>query len=108
MAAAQMQNMPQPDPVPPRRDPRDLERAHRAWVRYKKTMRWMTLVAVAAALLAVLYLKLTGSPMKIHLVIATLAGVFLSVLLGTALMGLVFLSNAGGHDEAATGREGRR
>jgi hypothetical protein len=103
-----MQSMPQPDPVPPRRDPRDLERAHRAWVRYKKTMRWMTLIAVASALLAVLYLKLTGSPMRIHLVIATLAGVFLSVLLGTALMGLVFLSSAGGHDEAATRREGPR
>jgi len=100
--------MPRPDPVPPRRDPRDLERAHRAWVRYRKMMRWMTLVSVAAAILAVLWLKATGSPMKIHLVVATLAGVFLSVLLGTGLMGLVFVSNASGHDEAATGRGGRR
>jgi hypothetical protein len=100
--------MPQPDPVPPRRDPRDLERAHRAWVRYRKMMRWMTLVAVAAAILAVLWLKATGSPMKIHLVVATLAGVFLSVLLGTGLMGLVFVSNSSGHDEAATRREGPR
>jgi hypothetical protein len=108
MGAAQMQNMPQPDPVPSRRDPRDLERAQRAWTRYKKTMRWMALVAVAAALLAILYLKLAGSPMKIHLVVATLAGVFLSVLLGTALMGLVFLSSSGGHDDAASGREGGR
>jgi len=71
-------------------------------------MRWMTLVAVAAAILAVLWLKATGSPMKIHLVVATLAGVFLSVLLGTGLMGLVFVSNSSGHDEAATRREGRR
>ncbi|MBV9899477.1 MAG: hypothetical protein JOZ90_00085 [Alphaproteobacteria bacterium] len=99
--------MPEHDPLPPRRDPRDLERAQRAWVRYKKMMRWMALVAVVAALLAVWYLKATGSPMKIHLVIATLAGVGLSVLLGTALMGLVFLSNAGGHDEAATRRDKR-
>jgi hypothetical protein len=103
-----MTAMPQPDPVPPRRDPRDLERAHRAWVRYRKMMRWMTLVAVAAAILAVLWLKATGSPMKIHLVVATLAGVFLSVLLGTGLMGLVFVSNSSGHDEAATRREGPR
>jgi len=103
-----MTAMPQPDPLPPRRDPRDLERAHRAWVRYRKMMRWMTLVAVAAAILAVLWLKATGSPMKIHLVVATLAGVFLSVLLGTGLMGLVFVSNSSGHDEAATRREGRR
>jgi hypothetical protein len=34
-------------------------------------------------------------------VIATIAGVGFSVLVGTALMGLVFLSNRGGHDEAA-------
>ena len=105
MAGAQMQNMPEPDPIPPRRDPLELERAHRAWVRYKKMMRWMALVAVAAAVLAVLFLKATGSPMKLHLVIATMAGVGLSVLLGTALMGLTFLSNSGGHDDAATRRE---
>ncbi|HEY0413961.1 MAG TPA: hypothetical protein VGD66_12565 [Allosphingosinicella sp.] len=95
--------MPHHDPIPPRRDPRDLEHAHRAWLRYKRTMRWMALASVAAALLAVLYLKLTGSPMKLHLVIATLAGVGLSVLLGTGLMGLVFLSSSGGHDDAAAG-----
>jgi hypothetical protein len=103
-----MAAMPQPDPVPPRRDPRDLERAHRAWVRYRKMMRWMTLIAVAAAILAVLWLKATGSPMKIHLVVATLAGVFLSVLLGTGLLGLVFVSNSRGHDAAASRRDGPR
>ncbi len=32
--------------------------------------------------------------------LATVAGVGLSVLLGTALMGLVFLSNGSGHDAA--------
>jgi hypothetical protein len=110
--AAQMEAMPEHDPIPPRpddaqRDPRDLERAHRAWLHYRKTMRWMVLVAVASALLALVYLKATGTPMKVHLVIATLAGVFLSVLLGTGLMGLVFASNAGGHDDAATGGERR-
>jgi hypothetical protein len=98
-----MAAMPQHDPVPPPRDPRDLERAHRAWIRYKKMMRWMALVSALAAAAALLYLKLSGSPMPIHLVIATIAGVGLSVLLGTALMGLVFLSNAGGHDDAASG-----
>jgi hypothetical protein len=103
-----MAAMPHHDPVPSRRDPRDLERAHRAWLHYRKTMRWMLLVSVAAALLALLYLKATGTPMKLHLVIATLAGVFLSVLLGTGLMGLVFVSNAGGHDDAAAGTEDRR
>ena len=108
MRAAQMQNMPRPDPIPPRRDPRELERTHRAWLHFRKVMRWMLLVSVAAALLALAYLRATGTPMKLHLVIATLLGVFLTVLLGTGLMGLVFVSNAGGHDDAAHGggREG--
>jgi hypothetical protein len=103
-----MAGMPRHDQIPSRRDPRDLERAHRAWIHYKKLMRWMALAAVLAVAAALLYLKLTGSPMPIHLVIATSAGVGLSVLLGTALMGLVFLSNAGGHDDDAGGRGGSR
>jgi hypothetical protein len=97
--------MPHHDPVPPRRDPRDLERAHRAWLHYRKTMRWMLLASIAAALLAIFYLWVTGTEMRIHLVIATMAGVFLSVLLGTGLMGLLFASNMSGHDDAATGQE---
>ncbi|HEY6917011.1 MAG TPA: hypothetical protein VI381_05155, partial [Allosphingosinicella sp.] len=60
--------------------------------------------SAAAALIAVIYLKASGGPVPIHMVIATIAGVGLTVLLGTALMGLVFLSNASGHDEAASGK----
>jgi hypothetical protein len=99
--------MPQHDPIPPRRDPRDLERAHRAWLHYRRTMRWMVLASAAAALLAILYLWLTGTEMRLHLVIATLAGVFLSVLLGTGLMGLLFASNLSGADDDAAGGERR-
>jgi uncharacterized protein (DUF2062 family) len=99
-----MEAMPRPDPIPARRDPRELERAHRAWLRYKKTMRWMALAALLAVLAALGWLKAMGTPMPLHMVIATSLGVGLSVLLGTALMGLVFLSDTGGHDEAAARR----
>ena len=85
------------EPIPPH-----LERAALAWDRYKRMMKWMVLAAVIAVLLALLYLKLSGETLPIHMVIATIAGVGLSVMLGTGLMGLVFLSNAGGHDDAAT------
>jgi hypothetical protein len=112
MAGSQMEAMPRHDPIPDRpiadppmtarRDPRELERAHRAWLRYKRVMKWMALAALLAVLAALLYLKLTGTPMPIAVVIATSAGVGLSVLLGTALMSLVFLSDSGGHDEAAS------
>jgi hypothetical protein len=111
MTASQMEAMPRHDPVPPR-SPADYERAAEAWARYKKMMRWMALAAVVTALLSLLYLASFGGPMPIHMVIATIAGVGLTVLVGTGLMGLVFLSSRSGHDEHATkgdnGDDGRR
>ncbi len=91
----------EPIPIPPH-----LERAALAWARYKRTMKWMALAAALAAALALLYLKSSGEAMPVQMVIATIAGVGLSVLLGTGLMGLVFLSNSGGHDDAASGKGG--
>ena len=78
--------------------------AARAWARYRRLMRWMALLATAAVIVALVYLKSRGGPLPLPMVIATIAGVGLSVLLGTALMGLVFLSAAGGHDEDAAER----
>ncbi|MFN3944292.1 MAG: hypothetical protein ACK4K7_05140 [Allosphingosinicella sp.] len=99
--------MPKHDPVPPREPPParqgpDYARAASAWARYKAMMKWMALAAFVSVLLALIYLKASGVEMPIHAVIATVAGVGLTVLVGTALMGLVFLSNASGHDDAAT------
>ena len=95
--------MPRHDPVPQRRSEADYVRAAAAWARYKALMRWMALAAFVAVLLALIYLKSSGEPVPIHMLIAAVAGVGLSVMLGTALMGLVFLSNNSGHDEAAGG-----
>jgi hypothetical protein len=92
---------PIPGPIPGPRDPRNLERQHRAWIRYGRMMRWMALAALGAVIAALAYLKLTGTPMQLHMVIATCLGVGLTVLLGTALMGLVFLSDTAGLDDAA-------
>ena len=58
----------------------------------------MSFAAVLIAL-AYLYMEL-GDGLTIHMIIATSAGVGLSVLLGAALMGLVFLSSGTGHDES--------
>ena len=96
-----MEAMPQHDPLPPRRRPPDYERAAEAWARYKATMKWMVLVAVVCVLLSLIYLKSFGEPVPIHMMIATIAGVGLTILVGTALMGLVFLSSRSGHDEEA-------
>jgi uncharacterized integral membrane protein len=95
--------MPNPDPIPPH-----LDQAALAWKRYRNLMKWMVLASVIAVILALIYLAAGGEPMSIHLVIATAAGVGLSVLLGTALMGLVFLSNRSGADDDAAGGGGRQ
>jgi hypothetical protein len=93
--------MPRHDP-PPRRRPPDYERAAEAWARYTRTMRWMALLAIVCVLLSLIYLKSFGDPVPVHMAIATIAGVGLIVLVGTGLMGLIFLSNRTGHDEEAS------
>ena len=94
--------MPTPDPTPPK-----AERSALAWARYRKMMKWMAVAAVVAVLLALLYLGSSGEPMPFSMIVATIAGVGLSVMLGTALMGLVFLSSSAGHDDEAGGDRGR-
>jgi hypothetical protein len=102
MAKAQMQSMPQPDPLP-----RKAEASALAWSRYRRMMKWMALASAIAAALAVAYLKATSDSMPWQMVLATIAGVGLSVMLGTALMGLVFLSDRSGYDDAASGKDKR-
>jgi uncharacterized membrane protein len=89
--------MPRHDPVP---RPRTAERAaNRA--RFRRIMGWMALAAVVSVLLALIWLKSFGDPLPIHAQIATILGVGLTVLVGTGLMTLVFLSSRSGHDEDA-------
>jgi len=72
-----------------------------AWARYRRLMKGMALVSLLAVVGALGWLRFTmGEALTIHMMIATAAGVGLSVLLGAALMGLVFLSSGSGHDEA--------
>ena len=72
-----------------------------AWARYRRLMKGMAIVSFGAVVLALGWLRFTmGDQLTIHMMIATAAGVGLSVMLGAALMGLVFLSSGSGHDEA--------
>jgi hypothetical protein len=72
-----------------------------AWARYRRLMRGMVLVSLLAVVGALGWLRFSmGEALTIHMIIATAAGVGLSVMLGAALMGLVFLSSGSGHDEA--------
>ena len=99
-----MEAMPRHDPVPPRRPapaPPAHERPAVSWARYRQMMKWMALAAVVAVLLALIWLKSFGEPVPLHMTIATILGVGLSVLVGTALMGLIFLSSRSGMDDEA-------
>lgn len=73
-----------------------------AWARYKRILGWMAAVAFACAAAAVLILWATLDEFTIHVALATFAGVFLTILLAAALMGLLFLSSGSGHDEQVT------
>lgn len=77
----------------------DKERARYAWARYRRLMAWMTLAASLAVVGALVFLRATVGEVPLHMMLATIGGVGASVLLGAALMGLVFLSSGTGHDE---------
>jgi hypothetical protein len=89
----------------PRHSPLDEPKtsAH-AWARYRRLLRgmaWLTLVVIALAL-GVLYAL--GALVSIHVIIATVLGIGVTMMLMGALMGLVFLSSGTGHDEAVDNR----
>lgn len=77
----------------------DPVQAARAWARYRWIMRWVIGAAVLSVAAALVYLRADGSPLTATMIIATSAGVALSVLLAGALMGLIFLSSGTGHDD---------
>ncbi|MGV3511056.1 MAG: hypothetical protein ACO1OX_03535 [Novosphingobium sp.] len=82
----------------------DPDNARFAWARYWQIMRWMALfsTAVVGVVLYVLYLQIGF--VSIHLYIASALGVWLTIMLMAALMGLVFLSSGTGHDESIEDR----
>jgi uncharacterized membrane protein YbhN (UPF0104 family) len=94
-----MEDMPQHDPVPQRTH--DYERVAVAWARYKRIMRWMVVVAIVTVLVSLLILRNMGDPMPLHMIIATIAGIGLTMLVGTGLMGLAYFSNRSGVDDDA-------
>ena len=85
--------MPRPDPIP---SPRAAQIR-----RFKRTVKLLALFSLVAAVVAVVLVASGDEGAHIHMLIATALGVGLTVLLGPALMSLVFLSSSSGHDEAA-------
>jgi uncharacterized membrane protein len=88
--------MPHPDPLP---SPR-----YSLMRRFWRIFRLLALLSIAIAAIAVFLVARGDSSVHIHMLIATALGVGLTVLLGTALMTLTFLSSQSGHDDEAVTR----
>jgi hypothetical protein len=72
--------------------------AAHAWGRFRHILGWMALVSLLTALIALAVLRHWMGELRLSTAIATFAGVFLTMLLAAALMGLMFLSSGTGHD----------
>jgi lipopolysaccharide export LptBFGC system permease protein LptF len=68
---------------------------------FRRMMKWILLASVAMVAAALLYLKATGD-LTVNLVIATILGVFFSVLLGCGLFAAAFFSDKSGLDREVT------
>jgi hypothetical protein len=83
--------MPEHDPMP--------SPHHSMMLRFWRIFRLLALLSIVIAAIAVALATSGEGEVHASLIIATALGIGLTVLLGTALMTLIFLSNASGHDE---------
>jgi hypothetical protein len=83
----------------------DPEQAAFAWRRYRRLLGWMTLFSLSCGLVAVLGLQHLYGPLSWVAIAAAIGGIGGSVLMASALMGLVFLSSGTGHDESVDVRD---
>ena len=86
---------PRPDPPP---SPR-----HSTMRRFWRVFRLLALLSIVMAAIAVVLVTRGAGEVDASLIIATALGIGFTVLLGTGLMALMFLSSASGHDDAAGG-----
>jgi hypothetical protein len=91
--------MPSPDPVPsPRRSLVD---------RFLRIAKWLVLFSAVIAIIAVVFVAYTEDTTDINILLPTGIGVGFTMLLGTGLMVLTFLSSRSGHDEQAGRKQNR-
>lgn len=83
----------------------DPQTAAHAWARYKRLMRFMFGLTLAVVIVALSLLYREYGFESVHLLIATALGIGFSMLLMSALMGLVFLSSGTGHDDSLNDRD---
>jgi uncharacterized membrane protein YbjE (DUF340 family) len=68
---------------------------------FRRMLKWIVVIAILMVAAALTFLAKMGS-LTIHMVIATVAGTFVSVLLGCGLFALAFFSDKSGHDQTVS------
>ena len=88
--------MPQHDPVPDPAPANGGDLKARFW----RIFRLLAVLSGVVAAIAVLFVARGQDEIRIHMLIATALGTGFMVLVGGALMSLVFLSASSGHDDS--------
>ena len=83
------------------------ESRSRAAAEFKRMILWIGLAGVLMVAGALFYISLY-EPLRLHMVIATVLGVFFSVLLGAGLFAAAFFSDKSGHDQSVSDATTRR
>jgi len=68
---------------------------------FRRALKWIALIGVVMVIGALVFLYQMGA-WSLHAAIATVFGVFFSVLLGCGLFALAFFSDKSGHDADVT------
>ena len=74
---------------------------------FRRIAKWIAVAGVLMVIGALVYLRAMGA-WSVHAVIATILGVFLSVLLGCGLFALAFFSDKSGHDDDVSDATSKR
>lgn len=91
MPRGQREAVPRPDPIPP----------PSLRPRFWRIFRLLALLSLVIAAIATMLVARGQDELRLHMLLATALGTGLSMLVGSALMTLVFLSAKSGHDSAA-------
>ena len=83
------------------------ESRNRAAAEFKRMILWIGLAGILMVAGALFYISLY-EPLRLHMVIATVLGVFFSVLLGAGLFAAAFFSDKSGHDQSVSDATTRR
>ncbi|MEZ5687309.1 MAG: hypothetical protein R3E21_00660 [Caenibius sp.] len=85
----------------------EMKNKQKAVREFWRMVKWIALAGVLMVIAALFYLQAMDS-LSTHAVIATILGVFFSVLLGSGLFSLSFFSDKSGHDDEVSGTTTRR